>query len=92
MLYHTLFKPFPAGSVLVAKSVKVSEDAYRKAEKLAEERGESVDSIVEEGIRLVEGREKLLEAAGSWEDIDADKLIKEIYEGRKLSTRPEVKF
>jgi len=31
-------------------------------------------------------------AAGSWRDVDTDKLIKDIYASRKISSRPPVKL
>lgn len=31
-------------------------------------------------------------AAGSWKDVDTDKLLEEIYESRRLSSRPPVEL
>ncbi len=37
-----------------------------------------------------EDHEAFLASAGSWEDMDTDKLIEDIYESRDISTRPPV--
>ncbi len=36
--------------------------------------------------------EAFLASAGSWKDVDTDKLIKDIYESRKISSRPPVQL
>ena len=36
--------------------------------------------------------EAFLSAAGSWKDVDTDTLLKNIYEGRKLGNRPQIKL
>ncbi|MBI3913581.1 MAG: hypothetical protein HY327_05275 [Chloroflexi bacterium] len=36
--------------------------------------------------------EAFLASAGSWKDVDTDKLIKDIYESRKISSRPPVEL
>jgi hypothetical protein len=36
--------------------------------------------------------EAFLASAGSWKDVDTDTLIKNIYEGRKLGSRPQIKL
>ncbi|WP_031513097.1 hypothetical protein [Desulfofalx alkaliphila] len=42
-----------------------------------------LDEITEEDIELSK------QAAGSWDDIDADQLIKDIYEKRLKNSRPQ---
>ncbi len=88
------------------KSVKISEESYRAAKRLASEmsrdgricggRRVGVSNVVSEGIALARDsyarKQKLKRLAGAWKDIDADALIKEIYDGRLVSTRPEVKL
>lgn len=81
------------------RSVKISEDAYRKAKRLADELDREAvgkvglsNAIAYAVKKTLEGRSRrkdMLSAAGGWSDVDGDKLIKEIYEGRLLSTRPE---
>lgn len=34
----------------------------------------------------IERKRRLVAAAGGWKDVDTDKMIKEIYEGRKTGT------
>ncbi len=36
--------------------------------------------------------EAFLASAGSWADVDTDKLIEDIYESRRISSRPPVKL
>lgn len=36
--------------------------------------------------------EAFLASAGSWKEVDTDKLIKDIYESRRISSRPPVKL
>ncbi len=36
--------------------------------------------------------EAFLASAGSWKDVDTDKLIKDIYESRKISFRPPIQL
>lgn len=40
--------------------------------------------------RTKEGRDAFLASAGSWKDIDTDQLIADIYESRRISTKPPV--
>jgi len=82
------------------KSVKISEEAYLEANKLKDllkNRDANIGRVgisnaIEYALHLAldnEGRKKkLLSAAGAWKNMDCDKLIREIYEGRKVSTRP----
>jgi len=35
-------------------------------------------------------REAFRAAAGSWKDVDTDKLVEDMYESRRISTRPPV--
>ncbi len=37
-----------------------------------------------------EDYEAFLASAGSWSDVDTDKLIEEIYESRRIDTRPPI--
>ena len=37
-------------------------------------------------------REAFRAAAGSWSDMDTDNLVEDIYESRRISTRPPVKL
>ena len=37
-------------------------------------------------------REAFLSSAGAWKDVDTDKLISDIYEGRRISDRPPVEL
>ncbi len=39
-----------------------------------------------------EDYEAFLSSAGSWSDVDTDKLIEDIYESRNISTRPPVEL
>lgn len=41
-------------------------------------------------VRTPEGRRAFLAAAGSWKDVDVDRLLEDIYESRRLSTKPPV--
>jgi hypothetical protein len=36
--------------------------------------------------------EAFLSSAGSWKDVDTDKLIKDIYESRRISSKPPVEL
>lgn len=36
--------------------------------------------------------EAFLSSAGSWKDVDTDKLVRDIYESRKISSRPPVEL
>ena len=84
------------------RSVKITEKAYKEAKKMASEMSKNAPSrlgishIIEYALRLeaerMERRRKIEAAAGGWADMDCDALIKDIYEGRKLSTRPEIRL
>ncbi len=39
-----------------------------------------------------EKKRRLKAAAGGWKDIDTEKMIKEIYEGRKIGTKWDISF
>src|SRR5690348_2323050 len=39
-----------------------------------------------------DGIEAFRSAAGAWADIDTDKLIENIYESRRISTRPRIEL
>ncbi len=39
-----------------------------------------------------EKKRSLAAAAGGWKDVDTDKMIKEIYEGRKTGTKWDTSF
>ena len=88
------------------KSIKISEAAYKKAKSLSRELEKSgelpgVDNVnmsvavgyaLERTLENVKKNRILRESAGAWNDVDSEKLIKDIYEGRKVSTRSEVKL
>ncbi len=83
------------------KSVKISEEAYKKAKVLSKELEKSrefpgMDKInmsvavgyaLESALEGVKKKRMLHESAGVWKDMDTDKLIKEIYESRKKPSR-----
>ena len=83
------------------RSVKITDKTYREAKKLAEYLGREDDTggkvglsnaianAVHTALETRSRRKTMLSAVGGWSDIDADKLVKEIYAGRLLSTRPE---
>ena len=39
-----------------------------------------------------EKKRRFAAAAGGWKDVDTDKMIKEIYEGRKPGTKWDISF
>jgi predicted ATPase with chaperone activity len=41
---------------------------------------------------MVRSKERFLRAAGKWADLDTEKLKKEIYEARTISTRAKVEL
>lgn len=41
---------------------------------------------------MVRSKERFLRAAGEWADLDTEKLKKEIYKARKISTRTKVEL
>lgn len=43
-------------------------------------------------VRTKADYEAFLSSAGSWKDVNTDKLIKDIYESRRISSRPPVKL
>ena len=88
------------------KSVKISVEAYKAAKQLEKEleKNKIIEGVFNISIgaaisyalnRTLEdiGRErKFKEAAGSWKDVDTDKMLKTIYEGRKFRTRWDLSF
>jgi len=55
----------------------------------------AAETIILESIRRdvkAKSKDLFLKSAGSWKDIDADSLIKKIYESRTVSTRKKVEF
>lgn len=89
------------------KSIKVSEDTYKdiiKLQKMLEKNKvleglnkvkitNAINYAVKSSLSSAERKKMMMKAAGSWSDIDCDKLIKEIYKSRKSKgTRPEVKL
>lgn len=85
------------------KSVKIDEKAYKDAKKLSRELEEeeiiegiynvklstAISYAIKKALEGIKNRKRFLSAAGSWKDID-EKLVKEIYEGRKKGTRWDI--
>ena len=44
------------------------------------------------GTKTKKDYEAFLASAGSWKDVDTDTLVRDIYESRKISSRPPVKL
>jgi len=88
------------------KSIKISEEAYKKAKSLSKELEKSGKFPGVEKVNLstamgyalttalqdVKSRRMLHESAGVWKDVDTDKMIREIYESRKKSSKNPVKL
>ena len=83
------------------RSVKITEGTYREAKKLAMDLGReneaagrigisnAIAHAIHQALEARAGRRRMLSAVGGWSDIDGEKILKEIYEGRLMSTRPE---
>ncbi|MFZ2456504.1 MAG: hypothetical protein WAX07_08505 [Candidatus Altiarchaeia archaeon] len=88
------------------KSIKIPEEVYDDAKALSRELEKSkeltgvhrMNMSIALGYAVSKAREnlkrkrKLLASAGVWKDIDTEKLIKDIYDSRKISTRDEVRL
>lgn len=86
------------------KTIKIPEKAYNDAKKLKKklEKEEVIAGLynvklstavgyaIKNALEDIEKRKKFLSAAGGWSDIDADKLIKDIYEKRMINTRGDI--
>jgi hypothetical protein len=83
------------------KSIKISEEAYKKAKSLSKELEKSgelkgivnvnmsiaVGYALDNALQTLKKRRMLHESAGVWADVDTDKMIKEIYASRKKPSR-----
>lgn len=83
------------------KTVKIPEEAYDEAKKLSEELGDqkkikgvfnvnlstAISYAITKTLENLKKRDKFLSAAGSWKDINIDKLKSEIYKARAISKR-----
>ena len=88
------------------KSIKISNEAYKAAKALGRELEKSgelpgvhkvnmsvaVGYALERALENARKKRILRESAAVWGDMDTEKLVKDIYAGRKVSTRPEVKL
>ncbi len=80
------------------KTIKIPEKAYKDAKKLKKEleKEEVIDGLynvklstavgyaIKSALENLERRKKFLSSAGGWADIDGKKLIKDIYDSRKI--------
>ena len=83
------------------KTIKVSENMYNDVKKLRDElqKSGSIAGVYEVKLSMALGyavknaleslrrRERMLSSAGGWSDIDANALIKDIYDNRRKGTR-----
>lgn len=88
------------------KSIKIPEEAYKDAKKLSKrlEETKSIEGLyriklstavsyaIKRALENIENRRRFLSAAGGWSDVDADKLIKDIYENRKIGVKKSISF
>ncbi|HLD97500.1 MAG TPA: hypothetical protein VI934_04105 [Candidatus Nanoarchaeia archaeon] len=88
------------------KAVKIPEEAYNEAKKLGKEletekaiRGvykvtlsTAISFAISRTLAEIEKRKRFTAAAGGWKDIDTEKMIKDIYEGRKFGTKWDITF
>ena len=88
------------------KAVKTPEEAYRDAKRLGrvleEERtlagvykvtlSSAISFALNRTLEELEKKRRFRAAAGGWKDLDTDKMIKEIYEGRKIGTKWDISF
>lgn len=83
--------------------LKISDDIERKFREFALKKygyrkgalSVAAEKILSESMRketMNKSKDLFLRSAGSWKDIDAESLIKKIYESRKISTRKKVEF
>ena len=89
-------KWYKGGNMLKLKSIKIPEEAYNDAKKLMKklEKTRAIAGIYKVGLSTavsfairnaledIHKKEMLISAAGGWSDIDADKMIKDIYDSR----------
>ena len=83
------------------KTVKIHEEAYKDAKRLGkvleEEKtltgvykvtlSSAIRFALNRTLEEIEKKRRFRAAAGGWKDVDTDKMIKEIYEGRRFGTR-----
>lgn len=83
------------------KSIKIPEKAYKLARNLSEklEKGKELKGVynvsistavsyaIEKANEDIDKKNAFRKAAGSWSDINTDKLIKEIYDGRRKGSK-----
>ena len=83
------------------KAVKIPEEAYREAKKLSRELeaekafegmynvplSTAVSFAITRALNDLERKKSMRMAAGAWKDLDTDKLIREIYEGRLAGSK-----
>lgn len=88
------------------KAIKIPEEAYMEAKKLSQELeteraiegvykvslSTAVSFAIKRALIDVERKKSLRMAAGGWKDLDTDKMIKEIYEGRLIGTKRGTSF
>lgn len=88
------------------KTVKIPEESYLKAKSLSKELEKSKELVGVSHVSLsnaisyaiiktlenLKKRHKLISSAGGWSDMDTKKLIRDIYESRKVSARAEVEL
>ena len=73
--------------------VKYTKGILKPLEKLRLREGKEITITITEFSSSTRKKDAFAASAGSWKGtIDADKLIKDIYESRSVSTRPEPKL
>ena len=76
----------------VAARARIADDELVPIEHLAEKVGMSDASRVSRRVKTEADYEAFRAAAGSWKDVDTDRLIEDIYESRRRSSRPPVEL
>lgn len=73
---------------------KYKHGIFEPLDKVDIKEGSEVNVIIDnsEFISEDERKQRFLASAGKWKDIVDEKFLDEIYEQRRLHTRPEVKF
>lgn len=88
------------------KAIKIPEEAYKEAKRLGQELeaeriidgiykvslSAAVSFAIKRALTEFERKKSLRMAAGGWKDLDTEKLIKEIYEGRLAGTKRGTSF
>ena len=88
------------------KAVKIPEEAYKEAKKLGRELeaeraiegiynvtlSAAISFAIRTALADLEKKKRLRMAAGGWRDVDTEKMIKEIYEGRLTGTKRGTSF